>query len=313
MALQTGPGGKVDRQTTTPFHLKLFYRTGSFHRLDDFHPSPSHSLPPHLEIYTWPTCTLRELSHLLTTALPSLLPSPPIGTRLAFRLIFPDTRDAGRAGQGRYLSKDLGSVVVGARDPDSRAAAPPTTENDHDDDDDGEKGLTKPSDEEARIVAAGPMAGALGGDPEVTLQEARFVIGDYISCAICPPLADGSVAPPPPAASAAGPPPRMGGYPIGGGGGGGGPRGMGDFGGGRGGVLGGPRENGFGGFRVRGRGGGGGPGGFGGGDRGGPGIGGGGGGGGGVPSGEWRRGERVPDGPSGGGRGYGRGRGRGGY
>ena len=26
------PGGKIDRQTTTPFHLKLFYRTGSFHR-----------------------------------------------------------------------------------------------------------------------------------------------------------------------------------------------------------------------------------------------------------------------------------------
>jgi hypothetical protein len=25
-------GGKIDRQTTTPFHLKLFYRNNAFHR-----------------------------------------------------------------------------------------------------------------------------------------------------------------------------------------------------------------------------------------------------------------------------------------
>jgi hypothetical protein len=33
MAMQTAPDGKaIDRQTTVPFHLKLFYRTGSHHR-----------------------------------------------------------------------------------------------------------------------------------------------------------------------------------------------------------------------------------------------------------------------------------------
>ena len=146
-----------------------------------------------------------------------------------------------------------------------------------------------PTDEEANVVTNGPMAGELHGDPDKTLQDARFVIGDYISCAIFPPLANGNVAPQPAPGSGG---PRSGGGLRGG---------MSDFGGGMGGVLGGPRENGFGGFRVRG------------GARGGPGVFNGGRlGDGGVPSGEWRRGERVPDGP-GGGRGFGRGRGRGGF
>ncbi|RDL40748.1 Uncharacterized protein BP5553_00727 [Venustampulla echinocandica] len=244
---------KVDRQTTTPFHLKLFYRNGGFHRLDEF--SPLSELPPHLQIYTWQTCTLRELSHLLTSALPTLLPEPAIGTRLAFRLIFPDTRNPGPgSGPGRFMPRDLGSIVIG----------------------DGAPGIL-PDDEEAEIVAGGQMAGALEGEPERTLQDARFVIGDYVCCAILPPSPNGTVAPSPVGAS-------RGGF--------GGGRGMGDF-GGRGG-FGGPRENGFG---FRGRGGPRGGGGFG------QAM---------VPSGEWRRGERVPEGPSGGrGRGYGGGYGGG--
>lgn len=52
-----------------------------------------------------------------------------------------------------------------------------------------------PTEEEKKIVATGQMAGELGGDPSKTLQDARFVIGDYISCAVFPPLANGSVAP----------------------------------------------------------------------------------------------------------------------
>jgi histone deacetylase complex subunit SAP18 len=132
--------------------------------------------------------------------------------------------------------KELGSVVIG----------------------DGGPGVF-PDEEEAAIVAGGQMAGLLGGDPEKTLQDAKFVIGDYVSCAIMPPMSNGSVAPPPQG-------PARGGFGAG--------RGM-DF-GGRG--MG-PRENGFGGFR--GRGGPRGAGNFGQGT---------------VPAGEWRRGERVPEG-----------------
>lgn len=127
------------------------------------------------------------------------------------------------------------------------------------------------------------------GEAEKMLQDVKFVIGDCVCCAIYPPLANGAVAPPP-SGPAAG---LRGGY------GGGGPP--------RGGYGGGMRENGYGdgGYSIRGRGargayGGGGD--FGrlqhGRD---------------VPSGEWRRGEHVPDGPGyrGGGGGYRGGRGRG--
>jgi histone deacetylase complex subunit SAP18 len=255
--------GKVDRQTTTPFHLKLFYRNGGFHRyyspllswmqkimthsrIDEF--NSLGELPPHLQIYTWQTCTLREMAHLLTTALPNLLPDPAVGTRLAFKLIFPDTRNTGPASApGKYMTKELGSIIIGDRGPG-----------------------VFPDEDEAAIVAGGQMAGSLGGEPEKTLQDARFVIGDYVACAILPAMANGSVAPPPNG-------------PIRGGGGFG--AGRGDFGG----RIG-PRENGFGyrGGRGASRGGG-----FG------QGLGAG------VPSGEWRRGERVPEGPAGRGRGYG--------
>ena len=143
--------------------------------------------------------------------------------------------------------KDLGSVVIG----------------------DGGPGIL-PDEDEAAIVAGGQMAGPLSGNPDKTLQDAKFVIGDYITCAIMPTMSNGSVAPPPSG-------PARGGFGVG--------RGM-DFGGS--GGFNGQRENGFG---YRGRGG----------PRGGRSFGQGM-----VPSGEWRRGERVPEGPGGArGRGFG--------
>ncbi|KAF1809522.1 hypothetical protein P152DRAFT_494487 [Eremomyces bilateralis CBS 781.70] len=164
------PPAKIDRQKTTPFLLKLFYRTGGYHRLDEFTPNSPQPPPPHLQIYTWPTCSLRELTHLLTAALPSLLPSPAIGTRLTFRLIFPDTRSSG-PGPPRYIAKDLGSVVIGAGGPGVEGIEGATTE------DETRKALEK-----------------LDGDAEKTLQDARFVIGDYVDCAVFPPLPNGDVA-----------------------------------------------------------------------------------------------------------------------
>ena len=252
------------------------------YRLDDFSPL---SPPPHqhLQIYTWPTCTLRELSHLLVSALPSLLPNPAVGTRLAYRLIYPSPQTpppSAPEGMGRYVSKDVGSLVVSADD-----------EGGHDEEIDdrererGESRRMKPTEEEAKILGPeGVMTGALSGSPDKTLQDARFVVGDYISCCILPPLSDGSVAPVPP--------------PPGDGRGASGPY---MNGGGRGGGYGGSapplRENGYGpsGGGYRGRGG------RSGGYRPEPGRLGEG-----VPSGEWRRGERIPDS-----RGGFRGRGRG--
>ncbi|KAJ9664688.1 hypothetical protein H2198_000034 [Neophaeococcomyces mojaviensis] len=184
MSLSPSPGpqappSKIDRQQTTPFLLHLCYRSSAFHNLADFPlPTPSNPTPPlptHLQIYTWYSCTLRELAHLLTTALPGIVPDPAIGTRLSFRLVYPDTSAAARGvggrlgeeGRGRYTSKEMGSVVV----------APQQHSNGHGVDDEKE-------------------SWELGGDDaEKTLAEARFVIGDYVDCAVFPPLSDGSVVP----------------------------------------------------------------------------------------------------------------------
>ncbi|KAI0118624.1 hypothetical protein GGR51DRAFT_497107 [Nemania sp. FL0031] len=235
----------MDRHAISPFTLQLFYRTGAFHRPDEF---TTDSLPPYLTLHTWPDCTLDELAQHIAAADGNLLPDPAIGTRLAFRLIFQDTRAPASA--NKYTVKELGSVVIG----------------------DGGPGLD-PDDVEAERALDDT-------DPTKTLADARFVVGDYISCAILPPLPDGSVA----LASSA----RMG-------------RGTGAgesrlavgrapdgpardrdapfqrHGRGRGGLGRGGYEH----FNSRG-------------------LRGGGGGGGGVPSGEWRRGEKLPDMPPGG-------------
>jgi histone deacetylase complex subunit SAP18 len=238
------PKAAIDRQGTTPFLLKFCYRSGGFHSLTDFPiPSPSNPtphLPSHLQIYTWMSCTLKELALLLTQALPNILPDPAIGTRLSFRLVYPDlhaSRGGGgrleTEGRGRYLSKEMGSVVLAAPDHSN-------------------------GDNEGAIRLEGE-------DTERTLEDVRFVIGDFIDCAVFPPLSDGSVV----------------------------SRGSASF-------RGGARENGYG--RVRG-------GGYGMGSRGGhngygsrdagPAS---------IPSGEWRRGEKLPDhtfrGGRGGRRGY---------
>ncbi|KAI1306580.1 hypothetical protein F5Y03DRAFT_134568 [Xylaria venustula] len=150
----------MDRHTTSPFALRLFYRTGAFHRPDEFVADP---LPPSLVLHTWHDCTLEELAHHIAAAEGNLLPSPAIGSRLAFRLIFQDTR--GPASAHKYTVKELGSVVIG----------------------DGGAGLD-PED-----VDASKTFDDINADK--TLGDARFVVGDYISCAILPPLPDGSVAP----------------------------------------------------------------------------------------------------------------------
>ena len=134
-----------------------------------------------MSFHTWPSATLAELSHQLAAAAPHLLPSPAIGTRLAFRLLYYDTRAAGDQDQGpaRCVVKDLGSVVIGD--------GGPGISTDGDDDAGGET-------QDGRLR----LGATAGSDAEsaTSLADARFVVGDYLSCAILPPSsADGSVQP----------------------------------------------------------------------------------------------------------------------
>ncbi|KAF1844120.1 uncharacterized protein K460DRAFT_290943 [Cucurbitaria berberidis CBS 394.84] len=244
---------KIDRQATTPFLLRLFFKQGSYHRLDEFDPTLPR-LPTNVQIYTWQSCSLRELCKLLLSAVPTLLPQPYTGSRLAFRLVYPDVQGSNRPGApGRFISRDIGSVIIGAR------------AEDEDTDMEGGDGST--------VTEALKQ---LDGDPDRTLADVKFLIGDYIACAILPPLPDGSVpaAPPPLAGPGRGPPPGA----YGGRGRDNGFNGRGDYGYGRGG-----RGGRFDDRRTSG----------------------------GVPSGEWRRGDALPERELGYGRG-GRGRGGGG-
>jgi histone deacetylase complex subunit SAP18 len=177
-----------------------------------------------------------------------------MGTRLDFELVYPDLRAPPRSdGSGRYQRKPFGSIVLGAGGSSINGVK-----------DDDDPAATAEERRRNNALAS--------GDEDKSLADAKFVIGDYISCAIFPPLANGDVAPAPRAtagilgASGArgGPPPRENGY--------GGPQSL--FGRGqRGGAM-----RGGGGFDN-------------------------------VPAGEWRRGDPLPSNSGGGGGGY-RGRGR---
>ncbi|KAG6138739.1 hypothetical protein E4U35_008344 [Claviceps purpurea] len=166
--MSTSPSDRGDSDPAAPFLLQLFYRTGGFYRPDEF---ANRSLPPHISVYTWPDCTLNELAFELAASKVSALPYPAIGTRLAFQLVCPDLRSVSAISNAppRYAVKDLGSIVIGQNS--SGVAEPEST---------GTGGSThdEPS-----------------PDSKKSLRDARFVVGDYVSCAILPPLDDGSVAP----------------------------------------------------------------------------------------------------------------------
>lgn len=184
MALQPDARTDIDRATTAPFLLRLYWRqTRSFDSWEFSIAPPADttgiadysSLLPSairqqsVQIYTWPNCTLGELTSLFTSVLPpNVLPSPAVGTRLIFKLIFPDTRATVVEGnRGKWIEKPLGSVIIGGQNGDA----------------DG--------DEDMNGVGE---ADNLEGDALKTLADARFVIGDYVVCSIYPPGSDGRIA-----------------------------------------------------------------------------------------------------------------------
>ena len=220
MSLQPAAAQKIDRTTTTPFLLRLFWRQSRPVDAYEFSVSlpadtsnvtdyssllPSSIRQQSVQIYTWPTCTLAELTGLLMSVLPEgVLPKPNVGTRLAYRLIFPDTRSVtGDSGRGRWVDRNVGSVIIGGK------SATDAMELDDEPNGDAKDNLE--------------------GDAEKTLADARFVIGDYVACTIYPPTSDGRIAPLPsgrgardpymPPRGGPGPPPRENGYgpPRGGG------------------------------------------------------------------------------------------------
>lgn len=160
----------IDRQAQPPFLLKLFYRTSGTHTQHEFLPANAPP-PPHLQIYTWKNCSLRELTHLLVSALPKIFPDPAIGTRLHFKMFYPDPACMRLPpDRAKFLTKELGSVVVGA------------------DEDAGDEAEVNGAD---KGLAGRPLK----GDADKTLMDEKFQAGDYVSVGVFPPLPNGEVAP----------------------------------------------------------------------------------------------------------------------
>lgn len=128
MSLQPPSTLNLDRTTTPPFLLRCYWRTNRPLLATEFSvpPPPNNekipdysqllplSLRQHaVQIYTWPTCTLRELTALLTSVLPSAAGLGEAGAKVVYKLVFPDTRAEVRGdGRGRWVEKALGAVVV---------------------------------------------------------------------------------------------------------------------------------------------------------------------------------------------------------
>ncbi|KAF2259311.1 hypothetical protein CC78DRAFT_537159 [Lojkania enalia] len=91
----------------------------------------------------------------------------------------------------RYISRELGSVVIGEEA--EFGATDQSNDQDRDTARDGDTGMTGAGEGVNLKIALNNLT----GEPSRTLSDAKFVIGDYICCAILTPLADGSVAPAP--------------------------------------------------------------------------------------------------------------------
>lgn len=86
------------------------------------------------------------------------------------------------------MVKDLGSVVLGAEGI-SAAALAAANGGGVEEEEEGE-------DVDTSGTAAAALPAADTATKDKTLGEAKFVVGDYVSCAILAPMPDGSVAPP---------------------------------------------------------------------------------------------------------------------
>ncbi|KAH9971396.1 Sin3 associated polypeptide p18-domain-containing protein [Lactifluus volemus] len=104
------PAGQpiIDREKTAPFLIRAFVKVGSFHRLSQFQDGPL-PMADELQIFTWKDATLFELLTTIRNSASSTLEYRHPLARYSFRTIY---ADAGNRGQ--FAQKDLG--VIYSRD-----------------------------------------------------------------------------------------------------------------------------------------------------------------------------------------------------
>ncbi|KAF9266150.1 hypothetical protein L218DRAFT_971544 [Marasmius fiardii PR-910] len=157
----TSPTGhsSVSREKTAPFLIRTFVKIGSFHRLTLFEDG---SLPTtdEQQLFTWKDATLREILTTLRNTSPQIPEYRHPLARFSFRTVYADPGN-----KGRFSSKDLGQVysrdILG--EPGSLNMTAPRLLEDVDNEN------REPTDRERE---------------ERTLEELRFVPGDYMLVAV---------------------------------------------------------------------------------------------------------------------------------
>ena len=101
----------VDRKTECPFLLRVFCKRDGHNKIDDYSPTSVPSCEE-LQLYTWPDCTLRELTDLVKHALSDARRPR---CRLSFAVVYPDKK-------GQTAMKEVGLIwsTNTARSPQKR-------------------------------------------------------------------------------------------------------------------------------------------------------------------------------------------------
>ncbi|KAK7029378.1 hypothetical protein VNI00_014632 [Paramarasmius palmivorus] len=161
MDVDTTPAGQpiVAREKTAPFLIRTFVKIGGFHRLSLFEDG---TLPTtdEQQLFTWKDATLREVLTTLRNTAPHVPEYRHPLARFSFKTVYADSTN-----KGRFASKELG--IVYSRDilgePGSLTSTAPRLLEDYDNEN------REPTEREKE---------------ERTLDELRFVPGDYLLVAV---------------------------------------------------------------------------------------------------------------------------------
>ncbi|KAI8989882.1 Sin3 associated polypeptide p18-domain-containing protein [Trametes punicea] len=154
----TTPAGRpiVDREKTAPFLIRTFIKIGTFHRLQQFEDGPL-PIADEQQIYTWKDATLREVLTTLRSTAPNSTEYRHPLARYSFRAVFADA-----AARGRFSQKELGTVY--SRDILGQPGS-----------------LDHPA---RRLLEDSESESTQGSEQDRTLDELRFVPGDYLCVAV---------------------------------------------------------------------------------------------------------------------------------
>ncbi|KAH8118818.1 histone deacetylase complex protein [Phellopilus nigrolimitatus] len=165
----------VDREKTAPFCMRTFVKIGGFHRVDFFEDGTLPTTDEH-QIFTWKDATLKEVLTTLRLAAPHSAEIRHPLAKVSFRALYADA-----AARGRIAQRELGTVysrdVLG--EPGTLAAPAPR--------------LLSDTEHEYENADAGD-----GRPPERTLDELRFVPGDYVCVSVVLPRHAAGPGPAPP-------------------------------------------------------------------------------------------------------------------